>query len=1784
MLKQAKSNASKFIAGFMAVLLLLNMIPVGIISRVFAAPVEAFTVKMPEKVSATITMTDDNDAEKVFTANTDKKFEAVLENLDDETTYTLVVSGMEIYKDYTKTGVVIDASSNLEILETDLSEKDAQSIAFAEESITKTYGSDEFVVSLANPGLGTGLKSYSSSKETVAKIDSNGKITIMGVGTTEIKVVIASDGTYKTAEDTLILTVEQADNAISYEATSVNWMVKDKKTNELTKKDGAVGNIKYTSDDTSVARVNGKTGEVTILKPGNAKITATFVAGTGSNYKDSSASYTITASKKANALFFEAVEINKTYGDVDVNPIKPDDIDGTITFESDNEAVAIVDSETGEYRLVGVGTAKITAKLADDDNNYDSTSASYILNVAKKEQALSFANELQTYTYGDDIVVNELAVACLELNGFVGPVTYESNAPEVVSVDSVTGAITILKAGDATITASIDEEENYAQASAEYTVQVQKKEIDFVINKTINIGEKDPDLSDDIRKGVIDALVSSEQENEEIINRVVGCISYTYPTVDDEELRPEGDHVIDFECTNNDNYAFELRGTLTVKDPVECPKDEDSPYTISGLNQDNWGSVNDKVKILVNDQEKYRISTSTQYRQKEWLNTELVYNEAGDMDEHTFYIRDIQTGKVYKASKYFGIDGTNPAIGRFDFNVEGDTLIEKAICFLTFGTFCNQEVNVTVTASDSYSDSYSDSQPTSGIDTITLYYDNEQEEKTQTQQVNKDNKATFTLSVDEFETLKTLSARATDKVGNESEMTFVTSKNSDFKQVGNGMLQLEATLAQIEVHYAEATSKNETEKWYGEDIQFDVKVEDKGDGNSGIRAIWAVINTEKVEINEFTDRTGAPLTPYDSETKGVRSGKEAYYFIDKKTEVVNFTINTNLVDIPDDGEYVVEVFAVDNAGNQASQQYSVNIDREAPIITGFEFIPTENTTDSKEGEPVATVETYGYFFNQDANVIVTAKDIRPSAGVHHIEFYTIDEDGTRKDYTSVFTNEVNREGNEKAIIETASFTIPKGFKGQIYARAVDNVEHTTLNEDKTPKYFNPNGTAIEDKDIHMEHSAASITLVDNTTYCDCKGLPLYKWVADSEETVAGIPVKLYVKDSFSGINSITWKVTAPYNATDEDPKGEITVEDYLNSPVEVGYEIGGWTVEAVDKNLVTEMSKVIYVTNNSNAISVELSFNDRALNSSMATPLYFSIDNTNPKIEVAYDEKEVHDSTNTDFFSTDRTATITITERNFRASDVEFAITNTDKVIPNVDLTDDKTWTKTVDESNPDKTTYVAKIPYTADGDYTFDISYKDNAENPANTVAQHKFTIDKTVPTVAVSYDNMSAMNGNYYKAARTATITIKEHNFDASRVNVIGVATDNGAASRFPVTSAWRDNGNDTHTATIAYTADSKYTFDIEFHDMANNSIADYTPEEFYVDKTAPNLSITGVADQSANNGDVAPVITFTDTNFNKDAVTITLSGVNNGRDLKYAGSYNNIANGQTYTYANFEKVQSVDDIYTLTARLTDKAGNQTEKTITFSANRFGSVYSLENVEDIIGKYLQNEQDIVFTETNVDSLDRKGIKIKLTKNGMPTDLVEGKDYTIEASGGNGQWSVYKYTVKKALFADDGRYSISIYSKDAAGNVNENIDETKTAEISFGIDKTNPVIVPINLKSDVQYAVDMKTVSVEIKDNLVLEDVKIYLNGKEIEYTVEGETYTFDIPKDSSKQDVKIVAIDAAGNEEPVEITDFLVNANIFVRWYNNTALFVGSIIGVVVIALGITGFIVFGKKKKEE
>lgn len=485
--------------------------------------------------------------------------------------------------------------------------------------------------------------------------------------------------------------------------------------------------------------------------------------------------------------------------------------------------------------------------------------------------------------------------------------------------------------------------------------------------------------------------------------------------------------------------------------------------------------------------------------------------------------------------------------------------------------------------------------------------------------------------------------------------------------------------------------------------------------------------------------------------------------------------------------------------------------------------------------------------------------------------------------------------------------------------------------------------------------------------------------------------------------------------------------------------------------------------------------------------------------------------------------------------------------------------------------------------------------------VADGVFTIDKISPVVSVTYDNNDAQNGNYYKAVRTATVVITEHNFNPGRVTIAHTATDDGVNTTRPTISGWTSSG-DRHTATIYYGNDAKYTFDIAVNDNAGNASADYTAETFFVDTTMPKLEIGGVADNSANKGDVIPVVSYSDTNYDADKVTITLTGANR-KAVELDGEYADVHNGSTFTFKNFAAEMAIDDIYTLTATLTDKAGNTTTQTITFSVNRFGSTYALSDAaERLNGTYVKKAVDVVLTETNADELSN--IKITLFKDGKTIILKEEDDYSLEVVGGKGQWYRYTYTVFAKNFASDGVYELTVESDDKAGNASKNDQDTKDTAISFGVDSTLPLINVENLEGKTTYALESMTVKMSIKDNLKLATVIVELDGKEykmwsgkeVETIVQdGGNFTFDISGDSTNaHNLVVYAIDAAGNgvklsdaelpENAEKVENFYVTTNLWVRYYTNKPLFFGSLAGVIVLAGLIVIPAVYKKKKGEK
>lgn len=105
---------------------------------------------------------------------------------------------------------------------------------------------------------------------------------------------------------------------------------------------------------------------------------------------------------------------------------------------------------------------------------------SYTYETSQTTTTMSFPNATYTTTLGD--AFTEPVLTC----NSDGTVTYSSNNTAVAEVNSSTGALTIKKAGNAVITASVPATANYTDGSASYTLKVQGPVVDGVFDFAIN--------------------------------------------------------------------------------------------------------------------------------------------------------------------------------------------------------------------------------------------------------------------------------------------------------------------------------------------------------------------------------------------------------------------------------------------------------------------------------------------------------------------------------------------------------------------------------------------------------------------------------------------------------------------------------------------------------------------------------------------------------------------------------------------------------------------------------------------------------------------------------------------------------------------------------------------------------------------------------------------------------------------------------------------------------------------------------------------------------------------------------------------------------------------------------------------------------------------------------------------------------------------------------------------------------------------------------------------------
>lgn len=514
--------------------------------------------------------------------------------------------------------------------------------------------------------------------------------------------------------------------------------------------------------------------------------------------------------------------------------------------------------------------------------------------------------------------------------------------------------------------------------------------------------------------------------------------------------------------------------------------------------------------------------------------------------------------------------------------------------------------------------------------------------------------------------------------------------------------------------------------------------------------------------------------------------------------------------------------------------------------------------------------------------------------------------------------------------------------------------------------------------------------------------------------------------------------------------------------------------------------------------------------------------------------------------------------------------------------------------------TWVATVDFTEDGDYEVSNVNVQDILGRGSTADGDTFTIDKTAPKLNVSWNTEAAQNGKYYNAARTATITVEEHNFDPNLFKIEApVSAGNGDEATPAQIGGWSSNG-DTHTATVTFPGQGVYTLSVSGEDLASNKSESYTSPEFVIDTIKPKIDIQNVVNRTAYAGEVAPSAAVHDTNL-ADGTSIEVSKISyplsKDDPNPYAGAaINTSATDKSVSYLNPAKTKGNDGVYTLTVQAIDLAGNTESEAVTWSVNRFGSTYVIsDNTGKMLDQYLKSSKttDVKVTEINPSGLDDNKTSVELTRDTKNTTLKSGDNYTTDSDTSSG-WSEYNYTVSKSNYDKDGAYRVLFHSEDAAGNSSENTMEGKNAkksgaaaEINFAVDDTAPIASFVDLASNGKYEESSHKAKVSFEDNLKLSKAQIKVNGKTVatftaDQLEKSPIREFTLDGSSSKQDVTVVAWDAAGNKsKELKATGVLVTNDSFVLWMNNLPLMVGTIVAIVVVAGGI--YMVVAKKRKE-
>ena len=1320
-------------------------------------------------------------------------------------------------------------------------------------------------------------------------------------------------------------------------------------------------------NDNSIASFGtGDTASIlTLNKPCGAGVTVKVVQ-TKAGYNETSASFTLKVLGTIKDLKFSN-EDNQTivYNPVGtshlVTAVVGDRLEGdnaTIKYSivtGSTTASATVNESTGEVNITGVGTtgddgcATVVVRATASHVNYVTKTEDYTFKVKKATQTAISDISVEGAS-NDQISYNS---ASKEHNITVSK--YENGATRSYSIKSVkdadgsdvtadkwgdivtlagdTGILTLNAAGEITFTVTA-KKDNYFDATKDFTLKVVRAS--QTLREDPVVYTKDPETDKYLVpygkktngeyqfKNIVSTDKSCSCANHKVTYKVTsstdgfasvgeddGVVTFADMKVGDATITasiPACSHYSGKELSYDINVAF---GTATIDD-----------INISGeKNSEGWY----KQDVTLKPKGQYtKIGTSQSLNGT--FNTEISLGEAIHPEKSYYLQKDDGSISLAVTVPEIKVDKSAPSDLKIAYS---DHVWETVINHLTFG-FYAPKVTVTLEAKDTVS----------GVNQFEYWYTDENDTSVEGSAITVTlpagesadwviedavTKYTFSINAD----LKNkIGFKAIDRAGNDTQL------------IGDRMLVTEKTkpIVSKPVYstFVNQVSENGVTKYFYKDqATLSFKITEANFWASVFNGADANV-TFKINDNAVSPSWSNEGDVYSTTVKFGTNGDTGY------TEDGEYKVSMTYADPCKNGIESEDGLDHITGGTGKLYQFDSNIiviDRKAPVAEVTYSKPkTVLYGDTKVlsydyDDPETTKTKMGYKLYYDSNATVNISITEKYFNASGVDVIVNQEKQT------IASDQWIRQGT------TDTYT---------YALVLSEGEHTVK---VSYRDYADNQMEFESETIIVETAAptADIAFTNNVAQkaeIDATDKQYYKVDSNKfgaaeyvEATVKITTSNFYVADVEFDINQESLKV----------PNTDKTYADFFK-------EKDGW----VSANGVH--TKTVKIPKDEGTYGLQVKYtglNGKDVTSQAVTVV---VDDTAPVCQdtTTYSgvtiEEQTDNGVRTGYvYGEPAVVKLELAETNFNADDVKLTVKkNGAETTADFSITE---WSQ-VGSSNvyTCQITLGTKDGKTVDGDYQVFMEYTDRSNNKMDSYQSKYIIVDATKPSVDISYENdLAPTNTNFYRAARTATITVQDRtivsteqltwNFTAKDITEQDVTITKGSV---PDWTLDREGAIYTWTKKINLADDAIYSFSADGTDKLSKTSDTPVNESYTIDTTAPEAV---KIEYSAGGNWIESVLNTISFGYYKEPVTVTLTARDNTSPIDYfvwnytkrSDSNNTPAIAGGETDGKITTVSQSDNSNTTTATftLTADEAKQYCGNISFTATNKAGIKSAEKTD---------------------------------------------------------------------------------------------------------------------------------------------------------------------------------------------------------------------------------------------